>query len=280
MNNATQASQFAADIFSATRKFNGLLQSEFASVVESSQATISKIESGSMSVELELWFNLLRKFKIIDPYCFMYGGLEFKKECFEILKVNPSNLAPRFDFQKNEWVTTVKKIRPVFDYLKTKNKKTLKKFLTENKVKEEIFTILNHPLTQEFVDEFFLCLDDKKLNAKSVALLDFDFNHSFGLEKESLLTTKIDDGFYKIINNSADDFFSYQIGKSSSEYIVSVSKKNLSKLKSNSEDDLYLGYNLLYPFLAMKSMKSMNISAPKISALKDGTSWSVSYAGM
>jgi signal transduction histidine kinase len=51
MNNATQASQFAPDIFSATRKFNGLLQSEFAGIVESSQATISKIESGKFSIE-------------------------------------------------------------------------------------------------------------------------------------------------------------------------------------------------------------------------------------
>jgi DNA-binding XRE family transcriptional regulator len=280
MNNSTQSSQFAPEIFCATRKFNGLLQSEFAGIVESSQATISKIESNAMSVDLELWFNLLRKFKIIDPYCFMYGGVEFKKESFDILKVNPSNLAPRFDFQGHEWVTTVKKIRPVYDYLKTKNKKTLKKFLLDNKVKEEIFTILNHPLTQDFVDEFFLCLDDKKLNAKSFALLDFDFNHSFGMEKEKMVSTKVDDGFFKIINESTDDFFSYQIGKSTNEYIVSVSKKNLSKLKSNSEDDIYLGYNLLYPYLAMKSMKSMKISAPKINELKDGASWSVTYAGM
>ena len=67
MNNSTQSSQFAPEIFCATRKFNGLLQSEFAGIVESSQATISKIESNAMSVDLELWFNLLRKFKIIDP---------------------------------------------------------------------------------------------------------------------------------------------------------------------------------------------------------------------
>jgi hypothetical protein len=210
----------------------------------------------------------------------MYGGVEFKKESFDILKVNPSNLAPRFDFQSNEWVTTVKKIRPVYDYLKTKDKKSLKKFLSENKVKEEIFTILNHPLTKEFVEEFFLCLDDTKLNAKSFALLDFDFNHSFGVEKEKIISNKIDDGFYQTINDSVDDFFSYQVGKNANEYIVSINKKNLAKMKSKTEDDLYLGYNLLYPFLAMKSLKSMKISAPKICELKDGASWSVTYAGM
>ena len=280
MNNSTQSNQYAPEIFSATRKFNGLLQAEFASLVGSSQATISKIESNAMSVDLELWFNLLRMFKILDPYCFLHGCVEFKKECFEILKASPSQLAPKFDFQKSEWVTTVKKIRPLYDYLRTKNKKSLKKFLTENKVKEEIFTILNHPLTQDFVEKFFYCLDEKKLNAKSMALMDFDFNYSLGLEREKIISSKVDEDFYNIINESSDDFFTYQLGKNSNEYIVSISKKNLSKLDSNSEDNIYLGYSLLYPFLMMNSMKSMKLSSPKISELKDGASWSVSYAGM
>ncbi len=131
--NSENIAQNLAAIFKATRKFNRLQQTEFAAILEITQGTISKIESGNMHPELGLWFKLLRSFHITAPYCFTYGGLEFTEDAFKKLNVNGSALLPTFDFSKEQIIFNVKVIRPIFDFLIQNHSKSFEIFLKEKK---------------------------------------------------------------------------------------------------------------------------------------------------
>jgi DNA-binding XRE family transcriptional regulator len=265
-------------LFKATRKYNGLLQSEFANILGVTQGTVSKIEAGTMIPDLSIWFKLLRSFKILDPYCFTYSGLEYNEDVFNLLRTNGSKLAPKFDFKEDKYISNVRKVRPLFDYLQTKNTKVLDRFLEDQSVSSEIFYILNHPLTSGFVDTFFSYLDESKINAKSIALMDLDFHNSLGRNIEEINNSQNNLELYKILNSNTHDLFDYESSKNKNEYFVSLNKKNANLFKGLEKCSFILNYNLLYPFHAIKSLKGAGASSPEIFEMKEDQRWRIVYA--
>ncbi|MGZ7068732.1 MAG: hypothetical protein ACXVHT_10540, partial [Methanobacterium sp.] len=225
-----------------------------------------------------VWFKLLRSFKILDPYCFTYSGLEYNEDVFELLRVNGSTLAPKFDFKNDIYISDVRKIRPLFDYLQTKNTKTLARFLEDQSVNSEIFYILNHPLTTGFVDSFFSYLDESKMNVKSFVLMDLDFHNCLGRNIEEINNSQNNLYFYNVLNSSSQDFFEYESSKNKNEYFVNLNKKNATILKELEKSKFILSYNLMYPFHAIKSLKASSASAPQVHELKEDQRWRINYA--
>ena len=266
-----------AALFKSTRKFHRLQQTEFSAILGVTQGTISKIEAASMSPELGLWFKFLRAFNIQDPYCFTYYGVEFDEAAFQKLRTDGSSLAPAFDFSKSNYIFTVRKIRPLYDFLMKNHSKSFENFLKDNKISKEIFYILNHPLTTEFADTFFSFLEDNKINAKSVALLDLNFEHALGRQMKELMATESSDGIFSIINEDQDNILEYEFGNKG-EYFINLKKKNLPFVKSLEKPELVMNYNFLYPYHVMKSTKNIKISAPQITEVKKDQRWQVLYA--
>lgn len=266
-----------AALFKSTRKFHRLQQTEFSAILGVTQGTISKIEAASMSPELGLWFKFLRAFNIQDPYCFTYYGVEFDEAAFQKLRTDGSSLAPAFDFSKSNYIFTVRKIRPLYDFLMKNHSKSFENFLKDNKISKEIFYILNHPLTTEFADTFFSFLEDNKINAKSVALLDLNFEHALGRQMKELMATESSDGIFSIINEDQDNILEYEFGNKG-EYFINLKKKNLPFVKSLEKPELVMNYNFLYPYHVMKATKNIKISAPQITEVKKDQRWQVLYA--
>ena len=277
MNNITTHQNISV-LFKTTRKFYGLMQSEYASILGVTQGTVSKIEAGSMSPDLGVWFKLLKSFKILDPYCFSYSGLEFSNEVFESIKQNGSKLAGKFDFSQNSYISNVRQIRPLFDYLQTKNSKVLEAFLKEQSVSIELFFILNHPLPADFVDTFFTYLDDNKINAKSFIHMDLDFNQSLGRNIDELKSSKSNESFYANLNTNSLDSFNYEISNNKNEYLVHLNKKDSAKYKNLEKSDFILDYNLLYPYHVIKSLNIANTTLPIIHEIKENQTWRIVYA--
>ena len=187
-----EISESIAVLFKSTRRFNRLQQTEFAAILGVTQGTISKIEAGAMSPDLELWFKFLRAFNIQDPYCFTYNGIELNDSSFAHLRTDGSALAPRFDYKNGTYIFNSRKLRPLYDFLVTNHTKAIEDFLKDNKIGKEIFYILNHPITTDLALHFFDFLENNKINAKSVSLLELNFNHSLGRQiKELLDSSKI-----------------------------------------------------------------------------------------
>jgi DNA-binding XRE family transcriptional regulator len=276
MNNI-EIHQNISILFKATRKFHGLLQAEFAKILGVTQGSISKIEAGTMNPDLGVWFRLLRSFEILDPYCFTYSGLEYNEEVFDLLKVNGSTLAPKFDFKTNAYLSSVRKIRPLFDYLESNNSKVLARFLEEQSVSVELFYIYNHPLTTDFVESFFSYLDESKMNAKSFALMDLGFQNSLGRQFEELTSSQNEKNFYELLNSNSQDFVEYEYSDEKNEYFVNISAKNISRIKNLNNSEFILNYNLLYPFHVLKSLKVANTSLPKIHEIKENHRWRISH---
>nr|BDT28421.1 helix-turn-helix domain-containing protein [Bacteriovorax sp. HI3] len=266
-----------AALFKSTRKFHRLQQTEFSAILGVTQGTISKIEAAAMSPELGLWFRFLRAFNIQDPYCFTYSGVEFDEAAFQKLKTEGSSLAPGFDFSKNNYIFNVRKIRPLYDFLMKNHSKSFESFLKDNKISKEIFFILNHPLTTEFADTFFSFLEENKINAKSVALLDLNFEHALGRQMKDLMALDSSDGIFSIINNDNDNILEYEFGNKG-EYFINLKKKNLPYVKSLEKSDLVMNYNFLYPYHIMKATKNVKVSAPQITEVKKDQRWQVLYA--
>ena len=266
-----------AALFKSTRKFHRLQQTEFSAILGVTQGTISKIEAAAMSPELGLWFRFLRAFNIQDPYCFTYSGVEFDEAAFQKLKTEGSSLAPGFDFSKNNYIFNVRKIRPLYDFLMKNHSKSFEAFLKDNKISKEIFFILNHPLTTELADTFFSFLEENKINAKSVALLDLNFEHALGRQMKDLMAVDSSDGIFSIINDDNDNILEYEFGNKG-EYFINLKKKNLPHVKSLEKSDLVMNYNFLYPYHIMKATKNMKVSAPQITEVKKDQRWQVLYA--
>ncbi|MBC7428937.1 MAG: helix-turn-helix transcriptional regulator [Bacteriovorax sp.] len=264
-----------AILFKSTRRFHRLQQTEFSAILGVTQGTISKIEAGSMSPELALWFKFLRAFNIQDPYCFTYYGVEFNESAFQNLKTEGSALAPKFDFKKGNFIFNSRKLRPLYDFLAKNHAKTFETFLKDNKIGKEIFFILNHPITTEFADKFFSFLEELKINEKSVALLDLNFEHSLGRQMKELSDSS---NIFNVINEDSDTFLDYELSDNKGEYFINLKKKNLPFIKSLEKSDLVMNYNLLYPYHVMKSIKTIKGVTPVIHELKKDQRWQVTYA--
>lgn len=267
-----------AALFKSTRKFHKLHQTEFSAILGVTQGTISKIESALMSPELGLWFRFLKAFNILDPYCFTYAGVEFNESAFKVLKGEGSVLAPRFNFKDGPFIFTVQKIRPLFDYLVKNHPKTLDTFLKDNKISKEIFYILNHPLPADFLDAFFAVLDEIKINEKSLALLDLNFNCALGRHMDNLLQSGTNEDFFSIINSEKDNMFEYRMGDHKGEYIITLNSDVSAPLQSMKKAELIMNYNMLYPYHVMKSTHNLKGSLPSIHETKHKEQWQVQYA--
>lgn len=267
-----------AALFKSTRKFHKLHQTEFSAILGVTQGTISKIESGLMSPELGLWFRFLKAFNIQDPYCFTYAGVEFSDNTFKVLKTEGSVLAPRFNFKEDQYIFTVQKIRPLFDFVLKNHPKAFETFLKENKIAVEIFYILNHPLTCQFVDAFFSLLDDIKINEKSIALLDLNFNSALGRHLDNLIQSGASEDFFSIINAEKDNLFEYESSNNKGEYFIKLNKNANLPIHSLKKAEFIMNYDILYPYHVLKSTQNLKASQPSINETTANERWQVQYA--
>lgn len=259
-----------AVLFKSTRKFSRLQQTEFAALLGVTQGTISKIEASSMSPELGLWFKFLRAFNVQDPYCFTYYGVEFDETLFQSLKTSGSALATAYDFKKSSYIFNVKKIRPLFDFLMKNHTKNFEAYLKAKGINKEIFYILNHPLTKELVETFFLFFEAIKINEKSLSLLDLSFSNSLGRQMKELTSAESHEEIIKIINTDLDLLVSYESSTKKGEYFINI--KDSAALAG-----LVLNYELLYPYHIIKSLKGVSTTPPKITEVKKDQRWQVVY---
>lgn len=59
-----------SQIFKIVRITSNLDQKQIAKKLKITQGTVSKIEAGEMTPNLELWYTFVKTFKIDDPFCF------------------------------------------------------------------------------------------------------------------------------------------------------------------------------------------------------------------
>ena len=266
-----------AVLFKATRRFHRLQQTEFSAILGVTQGTISKIEAGSMSPELGLWFKFLRAFNIQDPYCFTYYGADFDESAFKVLETEGSSLAPSYDFKSGQYLFNIKKIRPLFDFLMKNHSKTFETFLKDNGISKEIFYILNHPVPSDLADKFFSFLEEIKINEKSAAHIDLSFDHSLGRQmKELSAAAESSEAIFKLLNDE-NSLVEYEFS-AKGEYFINLNKNIFPYLKNLKKADLIMTYSFLYPYHVMKSTKGIKMTNPKINEIKKDQKWQVTYA--
>ena len=245
-------------IFKATRRFHGLQQTEFSAILGITQGTISKIESATMTTELELWFRFLDAFKINNPFSCYFGGLELPANSFLALEKGKSELAPEYSIRPKE-IFQIKHIRPLYEYLQKKQLMPLETFLKEKKIRPEIFSILNHPISLEFIEDFFTFVSSCKIPLDAPGALSFDFYDTF-LGCEDKFRNEID-SIYESWSEVAEPF-DIQINSKSGHYRFSLKKRvhsEISKLRNSLQLTKYLAS---IPYWELKYLGKTNSSAP------------------
>ena len=144
-----------ANIFKSVRKFYGLQQSEVALILEVTQGWISKLESGKLVPDIIIWFKFTKAFGISDPYCFTYGGVEFKNKILEEKLNSPSKILRGYSFDKENIFLTVRVLKPLIDIFEKNHAKTFYEYLEKYSIPVEFFILLNHPLNYDLVDIVF-----------------------------------------------------------------------------------------------------------------------------
>ena len=123
------------------------------------------------------------------------------------------------------------------------------------------FFILNHPVTSEIAHKFFIFLEENKITAKSVALLDLNFEYALGRHMKDISSSESSDELFTIINNNTDSGLEYEFSGIKGEYFINL--KNHAK-SSISHSELIMNYNFLYPYHVMKSLKSLKAQSRHI----------------
>lgn len=247
-------------IFKATRKFHGLQQTEFSAILGITQGSVSKIEAATMATELELWFRFLDAFNINNAFSCYFGGFELPSKSFNRLDKGGADLAPGYNIQQKE-IFQIKHIRPLYDYLYKKQLAGLEGYLKESRIKPEIFSILNHPISLEFVEDFFKLVSGCKIPFDAPGVLSFDFHDTF-LGREDRFRNEID-SIYESWAEVAEPF-NIQINSKSGHYRFSLKKRvhsEISKLNNSLQLTKYLAS---IPYWELKYLGKTNSSAPVI----------------
>ena len=162
---------YTSDIFSDIRKFHGLTQIEMAEKLNVSQSAISKIESNVFVPELTLWFDLVRLFGILDPYCFYYGTVELKG-IPDLSSANRTNWHGMWSAKnKGKLSMTVRSLSPLLRHLKTHSPSELKSLFKKYDAPVAVTSILNYPLPWDLVWDIFELGEncDKRFNLTTTA---------------------------------------------------------------------------------------------------------------
>jgi len=273
-NKSTKEFKFVGQIFKAVRKFHNLQQIDYSASLGVSQGTISKIESGTMSLELALWFKFLDVYAINDPYTCENGGVELGKNALDTLKTEGSKLAPSFNFKSSPNIFDIIYLRPLYDLLENKHAFQLKWFLKENKISPEIFYILNHPVTFEFADSFFSLLEKCKINIKSIPILDLGFSTTITSTQKNINLIGNEISFIQQLNPY---FFDYKINKLKSTYSVETRMEFKDIFGSLDNRELILQYGLLYPYHFLKYKNKASTSVANLKQDRKSSLWEVRY---
>lgn len=271
--NIDKGVQSIGTILKAVRKFNGLQQEEVATILEVTQGTVSKIEKGLMQPELGLWFKFLKAFKVTDPYCFSYGGVDLLEDSFSQLKSSTPRLIPLFDFKKDEIICTVRTIRPLYDYLMKVHAKSFEEFMSKNKISNELFYILNHPLSVSFIDTLFNYLHEIKINKITLPHLNLNFESAYNFS--TISDDDVLDTFFKMLNKENATYIKYKLDLEKNIYKVGFSKKYRTILDSLKSKELIAGYSILVPLYYLKSMKISQGKAVVVREGNDEAEWVV-----
>jgi len=110
-------------------------------------------------------------------------------------------------------------------------------------------------------------------------MFDFSFKSTLGHEFEALIDSNNSLDRFKLLSKTPNDPFEYRAGLSTHEYFVRVLNQDLANNAQIFKSKLYIDYNLLYPFNALKSIKAIKNTTPTIKMTKENLEWKVSYAG-
>lgn len=145
-------------LFKALRKYYSINQIELAKILNVTQGSVSKIESGTLEISATQWIILCEKFDV-SPYSMMGGGF---------LDIGISSPKQSFKIPKKYLVHTCIKNRflsPILFHLKNElTEIALVNILNALGIKLEYFLIVDNKINLVFLVDFLACVKEKHPN--------------------------------------------------------------------------------------------------------------------
>ena len=146
--------QNTGQIIRAVRKYNGFNQVDFARIIGVSQSSLSRLESGEASIELETWGRICSLFAI-DYLAYKTGKLELKTKLNNVtdLKMYGGFKIPkRYSYLQG---STVRAALPFINLLPKKGD-IQKNYMKSLGFDPDYFSILEAPLNINFLNDIIL----------------------------------------------------------------------------------------------------------------------------
>jgi DNA-binding XRE family transcriptional regulator len=220
-------------LFRDLRKLFGYTQIEMASRLNVSQSTISKVESEVFVPELTLWFDFVKEFGILDPYCFYYGTAELR-DLPNLFEANKSGWygvwAPK---HKKKMTMTIRALGPIITHLKVHAPAPLKTLLAKNGATPVVLSVLNYPVPSDVVWGLFELAQDCKVSFNLANVAPMQNEQGFFFTR--LLSQQAPQSYLAFVQSHSGDYFGaikLENSKEEIEGIPASIKKSVRKYLS------------------------------------------------
>lgn len=249
-------------VIKALRKYHGYQQASFCRFLNIQQGTLSKIESGLLSINATVWIDICMKFKI-NPEAIVSGRIELMENLPLKLRQEPlGNIKINKKYTHNMG-STVRTVYPLINFLRHRiGLKKTNELVKGLGVDPEYFVIQNLPINILFIQDLFLeivslGLIDQDSVKSLLEYADSGEVHKFALsnilvndhpEQNFKRFTKIVKDFYEINTN-------YHFVGDKENYVEAVDNKHIESLRLTAEFQTFRStfnqehFNLLAPML-------------------------------
>ena len=269
-------------VIKALRKYHGYQQASFCKFLNIQQGTLSKIESGLLSINATVWIDICMKFKI-NPEAIITGRIEQVEDLpLKLRNELVGNMKVKKRYTRNMG-STVRTVYPLINFLRNQiGMEITNEMLKYLGAPPEYFVIQNLPISILFIQDLVAEISKLGLIDQNNITKLLDYNDAPEVHKFPISNILVNDHaeqnfkrFVKTIKDSYEINTNYNFVGEAQNFIEARDNKHMSEIDISSEFELFRAlyneahFNLLAPMLH---------SDAKFRAVKTEGGWNLSVA--
>jgi transcriptional regulator with XRE-family HTH domain len=276
---------YSSNITRALRKHYSITQKDFCELINASQGTLSKIESGHLSLSATQWVYLCDYFKI-PPTALLTGKIEVLKEDKKIELITERRIGTfkiPTKYYKNMG-STVRTLYPILNYITSiKGENSTKELVESLQMDPDYFIIQSHPISIRLINDIVeLAAQQGILSSRNIKeiLTSKSTSEAHSYFMDQIGTLKKQESLFKNILSFIPKY--YEIN---SKYEYIGDKNCLVKVTNNQHmqeieiNDNFNAFRQEFNELHFQEL-SKNFSFEKeITSIKTDTGWNIAYCG-
>ncbi|MCO4754723.1 MAG: helix-turn-helix transcriptional regulator [Bacteriovoracaceae bacterium] len=253
-------------VIKALRKYNGYQQASFCKFLNIQQGTLSKIESGLLSINATVWIDICMKFKI-NPEAIITGRIEMVEDLpLKLRQEVAGNMKVKKRFTRNMG-STVRTVYPLINFLRHQiGMDKTNELLKHLGAPPEYFVIQNLPISILFINDLINEITRMGLIDQNNVTKLLDFSEASQVHQYPLSSILVNDHaeqnfkrFTKTIKEMYEVNTTYQFVGEDDNFIEARDNKHMSEVDTTEDFEAFRAlyneahFNMLAPMLHSKA---------------------------